>query len=136
MTPYGSSLTVRFCYGVLGSEQKQRRNTVSADNGYFIRIHPNGGFAAVMYFASQDDDDIEKLYSGPVDPSRKQFATLEEAIDEANGKNDDFGYGSEYGYSLGQDVLAYIREANEQPKVVKTTCPHCHKEVVVEVIVK
>ena len=62
-----------------------------------------------MYFASQDDDDIEKLYSGPVDPSRKQFATLQEAIDEAEGKNDDFGYGSEYGWSFGPDVIPSVR---------------------------
>lgn len=65
---------------------------MSADNFYIIRKHPLGGFAAVMGFASYDDD-LE------VRPGHdRQFFTVDEAWEWANKEY------SEYGVSIHPEV--------------------------------
>lgn len=46
---------------------------MSSDNGYVIRLHPDGGFAAVHYSASADDYPL-------VDPKRHEcFPSIQAA---------------------------------------------------------
>lgn len=55
---------------------------MSSDNYYSIRLHPDGGYCAVMGFMSDVDDDDEVIVP---DATRDHcsFATVDEAIDEA-----------------------------------------------------
>lgn len=57
---------------------------MSSDNGYQIQKHPKGGYAAVMYFAS--DAEIRQ----PVEADRS-FSTLYEALLWANGEPSEYG---------------------------------------------
>ncbi len=117
---------------------------MSADNGYIIRVHPNGGFACRMYFASEDEERFDEVLNSSVLEEEIQYLTLDDAIRHCEGTDvpkDDpyYGYGAEYGYQLGDDVRALLaKEQAEATKarVAKATCPHCHEELVVEVIVK
>lgn len=65
---------------------------MSADNGYIIRKHPEGGFAAVMFFASDDGYPL-------VRPERHlSFPSVAAAIESVE---DDW---TEYGIRLHSEV--------------------------------
>jgi len=73
---------------------------MSADNYYVILPHPNGGFAAVMGFASDYDDEPLEADSG-----MHSFPTLSEAYDFASSEY------TEYGVSIHPDC----RKAMDKP---------------------
>ena len=66
---------------------------MSADNFYLIRRHPLGGFAAVMGFASDDNEPQAR-------ESDDRYATVGEAVVAASE-----GY-SEYGVSVHEECRA------------------------------
>ena len=58
---------------------------MSADNYYVIRKHPDGGFAAVMGFSSDDETPV-------VRPQRHiSFPTVEEAMDSVAHEYAEYG---------------------------------------------
>lgn len=63
---------------------------MSADNYFLIRVHPNGGFAAVMGFAS--DENVPEAR-----PDHEQYSTIEAALFAAD---DEY---SEYGVSVHEE---------------------------------
>lgn len=69
---------------------------MSADNYYSIRIHPLGGFAAVMGFASNEEG-VPAAYKSDV-----QFSDVEAALDWAMGEY------SEYGVSVHPECLEAV----------------------------
>jgi len=71
---------------------------MSADNGYLIRRHPEGGYAAVMYFASDDDPDLS------VKVGRMSFETPMQALAWAELER------AEYGVTLDEEVRADIED--------------------------
>lgn len=64
---------------------------MSSDNGYIIRKHPSGGYAAVHYFAS---DDKERLATR----DHTQYPTVAAAV---SAKWDDW---TEYGVNVHPEV--------------------------------
>jgi hypothetical protein len=82
---------------------------MSADNFYLIRKHPLGGYAAVMGFASDVDDNDEQI-----DPEARitdeQFKTWQEAFNWASHQY------AEYGYDIHPECL----ESKSVLKRVKT----------------
>lgn len=97
---------------------------MSSDNGYVIRKHPNGGFAAVDYCASiacEDGYDTPDGY--PLATGREeQFHTIKAALDAcANSTNwMEDPYYSEYGAHLDKDCRdiqdALLHELHEEVK--------------------
>lgn len=63
---------------------------MSADNYYIIRIHPLGGFAAVMGFAS-DTDEFDQLIPPLASPTDPQFPTVSKALDWAISQYSEYG---------------------------------------------
>jgi len=85
---------------------------MSADNGYVVRLHPEGGFAIVMYFASADYNTPDGLPM--VDPNRHQkFNTIKEVFDALD--SDD--YWSEYGYHFDAEVQAKLAEIRSTKQI-------------------
>lgn len=74
---------------------------MSADNGYVIRLHPDGGYAAVMYFASDDEP-----YPEADRERHRSFPTLFTAIKYATGQM------SEYGISVHDEVHRQLANAD------------------------
>lgn len=77
---------------------------MSADNFYTIYTHPNGGYAAVMEFMSNLEDD-DYTPSLPTENS-KQFNTVEAAYEFAMHDS------PEYGVRISPDVLAQASQQN------------------------
>lgn len=77
---------------------------MSADNGYIIRKHPKGGYAAVHYFASNVEDE-----GWPeVEPDRHpMFSTLVAAYEY--GEND----WTEYGVTLHPEVRPNLADLGD-----------------------
>ena len=96
---------------------------MSADNYYIIRKHPDGGFAAVMGFASDD---------GTPDAERRHqsFNTVEEALIYAG----EDGY-TEYGISVHPECSPTRagREGDTQPMPVANDAPSVQDAVIAEI---
>ena len=63
---------------------------MSADNYYIVRKHPNGGYAAVMGFASDVDGNDDPI----IPEARKQdeqFTTVAEALNYAINEYSEYG---------------------------------------------
>lgn len=69
---------------------------MSSDNFYIIRRHPKGGFAAVMGFASDIDDQGNEI-TPDVPASAQSFSTLSDALNWAINEY------SEYGVSVHEE---------------------------------
>lgn len=70
---------------------------MSADNFYLIRLHPKGGFAAVMGFASDDNQEP------PAREDYQQFDTVRDAVNWACGEY------TEYGVSIHRECDPFIQ---------------------------
>ena len=60
---------------------------MSADNFYVIRKHPQGGYAAVMGFASDESEESPEVRSN----HHQSFATVSDALDYASGEYSEYG---------------------------------------------
>jgi hypothetical protein len=65
---------------------------MSSDNGFIIRVHPNGGFAALMYFQSAIEDNNDWPKATPKD---KSYPSIQAALNH--------GEYSEYGTHLDDE---------------------------------
>lgn len=63
---------------------------MSADNFYIVRKHPFGGYAAVMGFASDVDDNDEQIYP-EVEVTDQQFKSIGEALNWAVIQYSEYG---------------------------------------------
>lgn len=61
---------------------------MSADNGYVIRQHPLGGFAAVHYFMTEH---LETGKYPPATESHVGFATVDDAVKAAEDEWSEYG---------------------------------------------
>lgn len=77
---------------------------MSSDNGYVLRVHPNGGYALVGYQASSE-------FPAYATPKHKQYETRDDAIVDFS-EHCQWGdtYYSEYGLSIGEDVREILRK--------------------------
>jgi len=64
---------------------------MSADNFYIIRKHPLGGYAAVMGFASDTDENDEQIMP-EAEITDKQFEKWQDAWNYALGQYAEYGY--------------------------------------------
>lgn len=64
---------------------------MSADNFYIVRKHPLGGFAAVMGFASDTDENDEQIMP-EAEINDKQFDKWQDAWNYALGEYSEYGY--------------------------------------------
>lgn len=63
---------------------------MSADNFYIVRKHPFGGYAAVMGFASDVDDNDEQIYP-EAEITDQQFKSIGEALNWAVIQYSEYG---------------------------------------------
>jgi len=64
---------------------------MSADNFYIIRKHPLGGYAAVMGFASDTDENDEQIMP-EAEITDKQFEKWQDAWNYATRQYAEYGY--------------------------------------------
>lgn len=99
---------------------------MSADNGYVLRKHPNGGFSLMMYFASDENSDTT-----PTEQS-ESFPTMEAALKEfAEGQDwsDADRRGSGYPRYYCEYGLQIHLECFEDETQPAKECRHCGNRV-------